>query len=242
MCGSDKACGCGCEAKASPARARRQRDVVLTDREGRPFDRPRRADFRNEGEYLDAYDDYRRCVSDAMSNRGMQLGLERDATRGRAKRHVRMRRDPLRDQPSLAEGALYYLEWDADDEGDEGTYTYQGVYPQTGAGMFRRVSRVPNRRVTIYLFPHEVRYLELLARPRRGEPPASGTRRVAAPELRPGRVLMRPARVVPRIWDEGIVGPSIARASQFQGFRRIDNEMFGIWSAHGMLYAQPRRP
>ena len=247
MCGSDKACGCGCEAKASPARARRERDVVITDRQGRPFDRPRRTDYRNESEYLDAYDDYRRRVSEAMESRGMQLSLERDISRERAKRHARfldanarMRRDP---STPMVEGALYYLEWDAHDEGEEGTYVYQGIYPQTGAAMFRRVSRSPKRRVTIYLFPHEVRYLELLQRPRGvPAPPSSESRSRAAPELRPGRVLMRPERVVPRIWDEGIVGPSIARATQFQGFRRIDNEMFGVWSAYGMLYAQPRRP
>ena len=107
MCGSDKTCGCGCEAKPSRApRSNTRRDVVLTDREGRPFDRPRRADFRTDGEYLDAYDDYRRRVSDAMSNRGMQLSLERDAAYEQAKRHARFldtnaraHRDPSHESP-----------------------------------------------------------------------------------------------------------------------------------------------
>ena len=497
-CGGDTTCGCGGEAK--PSRASTRRDVVLMDRKGRPFDRPRRADFRSEGEYFDAFDDYRRRVSDAMSNRGMQLGLERDpphkprgfaaltpeqrsaisrkgaraaaalgtghrftreeasvagkkggqmggrgrarkphskkdaldnptrreiigqlvggplavaeiartlpisrpavsqhlkvlkdaglvegrtvgrqrvyqvaarglekedpvnvavgvairkareaagvstrdlghmtglgdslvykfesgeeglspsamtkianalddllcpdkpggcvrsffdraraqveraqeraqerdATYEAAKRHGRYldanaRRDvtnrdetnaslfarsarSARDPGTLVVGGLYYLEWDAHDEGDEGSYVYQGIYPQTGAGMFRRVSRVPSQRVTLYLFPHEVRYLELLERPRgvptprpRGvpAPPSSGPRRLAAPELFPGRVLARRVRAFPRVWDEGIVGPAIARAAQFQGYRRIDGVMFGVWSANGVLYAQPRRP
>ena len=235
MCGSDKTCGCGCEAKASSARLRRARDVVITDRQGRPFDRPRRGDYHDEAEYLDAYDDYRRRVTDAMSNRGMQLSLERDV-------RARMRRDPSNEP---IPGALYYLEWDAHDEGDEGAYVYQGIYPQTGAAMFRRVSRSPKQRVTIYLFPHEVRYLELLQRPRGGGvpvPPGSAPRLRRAPELRPGRVLMRPARATSRVWDEGIVGASLTRAASFQGFRRIDDRMFGVWSADGVLYAQPRRP
>ena len=479
-CSGDTTCGCSHEAKASRASARRtssvRRDVVLTDRKGRPFDRPRRADFRSEGEYLDAFDDYRRRVSDAMSSRGMQLSLERDrdpskprgfaaltpeqrsaisrkgaraaaalgtghrftraeaivagkkggqmggrgrlrkphskkdaldnptrreiieqlvggplavaeiartlpmisrpavsqhlkvlkdaglvtdrtvgrqrvyqvaarglekedpvnvavgvairkareaagvstrdlghmtglgdsliykfesgeeglspsamtkiahalddllcpdkpggcvrsfferaraqitqerdATYEAAKRHgryldanARAHRDPSKTE--MIVGGLYYLEWDAHDEGDEGTYVYEGVYPQTGAGMFRRRSRVPKQRVVLYLFPHEVRYLELLARPRttgsRGVPipPESGPRSRRAPELFPGRVLTRPFYAVPRVWDEGIVGPSIARMVQFHGFRRIDDEIFGVWSLNGVLYAQPRRP
>ena len=273
MCGSDKTCGCGCEAKPSRGSARRERDVVLTDRQGRAFDRPRRADFGSEGEYLDAYDDYRRRVSDAMSSRGMQLAISNERPvygRGEAASEAlvssrdlyaqaqqhgaaldrasarRARRDPSREP--LIVGALYYLEWDAHDEGDEGTYVYNGVYSQTGADMFRRVSRVPSQRVVLYLFPHEVRYLELLARPRaagpRGvpAPPSSAPRLRRAPELLPGRVLARPARAMPRVWDEGIVGPPIARAAKFQGFRRIDDEMFGVWSLNGVLYAHPRRP
>ena len=354
MCGSDKTCGCGCEAKPSRASARRaRRDVVLTDREGRAFDRPRRSDFKNEGAYLDAYDDYRRRVSDAMSNRGMQLSLERDSD-GRAKRSsprpyvdtftvsaeypggpnlrhdaalqraagkeangsgtaafgrqmhdidwaatslrsaeamaarlYRVRvpglrvsvdpplnttarrdrdrdlyaearahgavldraatsRDPRSEPPPLVVGALYYLEWDAHDEGDEGTYVYNGVYSQTGAGMFRRVSRFPNQRVTLYLFPHEVRYLELLARPHAAEPrgvptpPSSAPRSRRAPELHPGRALLRLKRN--RVWDEGIAGERVVRAARFEGFRRIDGEMFGVWSVNDVLYAQPRRP
>ena len=428
MCGSDKACGCGCDAKASraPARSRRERDVVLTDREGRPFDRPRRADFRTESEYLDAYDDYRQRVMEAMSGRGMQLSLERDpaelegprkprgfaaltpdqrralsqkggraasaagtahrftreeagtagkkggnaphvrrgrylprwsggtseelaaeeaenrhaigvalreareaagisthdlgrmtglghslihkseigekglsssamakiaesldallcpdalggcvmrfferashasvslerdATYEQARRHAafldenarayRVRRDPSK--APLIEGGLYYLEWDAHDEGDEGAYVYGGIYPQTGAGMFRRVARSPKQRVTLYLFPHEVRYLELLERPRtagprawsgpRGvpAPPESAPRSRRAPELQPGRVLLRLKRN--RVWDEGIVAPRVARAARFEGFRRIDGEMFAVWSVNDVLYAQPR--
>ena len=270
MCGGDKTCGCGCEAKPSRVPARRARDE-----------------------------------------------RKRDATYEAAKRHarfleanVRAHRDPP-EEPSLVVGALYYLEWDAHDEGDEGTYVYGGVYAPTGAGMFRRVSRFPNQRVTLYLFPDEVRYLELLSRPRvqdrqpepemksgyadtitkhdalqgkewetvvvpdsvrararflgyrmvEGQrrpvwkdgdrlyaqtgapaPPSSALERRAAPELFPGRVLTRSARATRRVWDEGIVGKSIARAAQFEGFRRIDDVMFGVWSANGVLYAQPRRP
>ena len=253
MCGKDKSCGCGCEAKASQGhRVRRERDVVLTDREGRPFDRPRRADYRSESEYLDAYDDYRRRISDAMSNRGMQLGLERDVTREQAKRHARfldanarMRRDPSA-AAELTVGALYHLEWETvDGESGHGEYVYEGVYPPSGADMFRRVSRFPKQRVTIYLFPHEVQYTQLLAHPRSAKvPKAPGSaprRRLGVPELRPGRVLVRSARAIPRVWDLGIVGPGIAREAQFQGFRRIDDEMFYVWSARGVLYAQPRR-
>ena len=255
MCGKDKSCGCGCEAKASQGhRVRRERDVVLTDREGRQFDRPRRADYRRESEYLDAYDDYRRRVSDAMSNRGMQLGLERDATsvavygpsEARARREPRRaRRDPSA-AAELTVGALYHLEWETvDGESGHGEYVYEGVYPPSGADMFRRVSRFPKQRVTIYLFPHEVQYTQLLAHPRPVKvPKAPGSaprRRLGVPELRPGRALVRSARAIPRVWDLGIVGPDIAREAQFQGFRRIDDEMFYVWSARGVLYAQPRR-
>ena len=487
-CSGDTTCGCSHEAKAS--RASTRRDVVLTDRKGRPFNRPRRADFRTESEYLDAYDDYRRRVSEAMSNRGMQLALERDrdpskprgfaaltpeqrsaisrkgaraaaalgtghrftreeasvagkkggqmggrgrprkphskkdaldnptrraiieqlvggplavaeiartlpisrpavsqhlkvlkdaglvtdrtvgrqrvyqvaarglekedpvnvavgvairkareaagvstrdlghmtglgdsliykfesgeeglspsamtkiantlddllcpdkpggcvrsffdraraqieyaqeraqerdATYEAAKRHGRYldanaRRNAsrfarsarsARDPSTLVVGGLYYLEWDAHDEGDEGTYVYQGIYPETGAGMFRRVSRVPAQRVTLYLFPHEIRYLELLhlyLSPRGGPrgvpaPPGSAPRSRRAPELHSGRVLIRLKRN--RVWDEGIAGEKVARAARFEGFRRIDGEMFGVWSVNDVLYAQPRRP
>ena len=108
--------------------------------------------------------------------------------------------------------------------------------------MFRRVSRFPNQRVTLYLFPHEIRYLELLTQPRGVPAPSSSTSlRRAAPELSPGRVLTRPVRATPRVWDEGIVGPSIVRTAQFQGFRRIDGVVFAVWSTKGRLYAQPRR-
>lgn len=251
MCETGASCGCGCaaktasKAKSSRTPARRERDVVLTDRQGRSFDRPRRKDFKTDGAYLDAYDDYRRRIMDAMSNRGMELGLERDAG-------SHTRRDPsLRPDPLIV-GAIYHLEWDTHDEGDDGTYLYQGVYAPTGADMFRRVSPYPKRRVTLYLFPHEIRYLELLVSPRAVKPrsvptpPASGTRRRAPPALSPGRVLTRSARTTSREWDQGIVGAAIVRAAQFQGFRNIDGRMLGVWSANGVLYAQPlqqpRRP
>ena len=260
MCGNDKACGCGCEEKPSRASARhepasRERDVVLTDRAGRTFDPPRRADFRTVDEYLDAYDDYRRRVSEAMSSRGMQLSLERDRDlyaeakrhgaaldRASAQRGRRARRDPPSEPSPTIVGGLYYLEWDAHDEGDEGTYVYEGVYPPTGAGMFRRVAPNSRQRITLYLFRDEVRYLELLKPPHASGPrgvPAPRSR--TAPQLLPGRVLTRHAYDMPRVWDEGIVGPSIARAAQFQGFRRIDDAMFAVWRANGVLYAQPRR-
>ena len=216
------------------------RDVVITDREGRAFDRPRRADYRTEGDYLDAYDDYRRRVDDAMSNRGMELSRERD-------RAPRMKRSARRDpsdsshgQPRIV-GALYYVEWDAHDEGGSGTYLYEGVYPPTGAYMFRRVSRFPKQRVTVYLFSHELQHVELVARPQPRLVSSTPRSRSSVPELRPGRVLTRSARARPPVWDAGIVGPHIAREARFQGIRRIDGVLFHVWSTNDVLYAQPQR-
>ena len=232
------------EALVSSSHARR--DVVLTDREGRPFNKPRRADYRSEDDYLDAYDDYRRRIAEAMSSRGMELSLERDASRRSRPRARRARRDPSNDTSALERGALYHLEWETvDGESGVGEYVYEGVYPASGADMFRRVSQYPKQRVTIYLFPHEVQYARLLALPRPlpvpEAPKSAPRRRLGVPELRPGRALVRPARGMVRVWDLGIAPPGVAREAQFQGIRRIDDELFYVWSARGVLYAQPRR-
>lgn len=142
--------------------------------------------------------------------------------------------------------ALYHLEWDTHDEGGAGTYRFLGDYERTGALMFQRVSRSPRERVMIYLFPHEIQYVGLLSRDgrkppqaedRKSEPRARASSK--APALRAGRVLGRGVRQSPNTWEVGIVGPAIARAARFVGFRNIDGDLFAVWTEGHMLYAQP---